>query len=126
MTSRGVVVQQSPHSLQEIARDARLFIHHGGAGAAQLGALAGVPQLAIYLDVEKRSHARTLERLGIGRGIDMRRLSVPKLRETVEFLIEDESVAIRAKEMAIEFATQAPERDIYELIAETAIASVSG
>jgi hypothetical protein len=126
LTSRGMVVQQSPHSLREIARDARLFIHHGGAGAVQLGALAGAPQLAVFLDVEKRSHARALERLGVGRGIDMRRLSLPNLRETAEFLIEDESVAARAKEMAIELAALAPERDVYELVAEAAIAAASG
>jgi hypothetical protein len=126
LTSRGVIVQQSPHSLQEISRDARLFIHHGGAGAVQLGALAGAPQLAIFLDVEKRSHARALERLGIGRGIDMRRLSVPKLRETSQFLLEDKDVASRASETAAELAKQTPERNIYELIAEAAIAAASG
>jgi UDP:flavonoid glycosyltransferase YjiC (YdhE family) len=91
----------------------------------QLGAVAGTPQLAIHFDVEKRSHARSLERLGIGRGIDMRRLSIPKLRETVQFLVEDESVAVRARETAIELATLKPARDIYELIAETAVAAVS-
>lgn len=124
--SRGMVIEQAPFSLKTIASDARLFIHHGGAGAAQLGALAGVPQLAIYRDIEKRSHAAALERLGIGRGIDMRRLSVPNLRETAAFLLDDESVATRAKETATQFAARAPEQNIYQLVAEAAIAAASG
>jgi UDP:flavonoid glycosyltransferase YjiC (YdhE family) len=80
----------------------------------------------IYLDVEKRSHARTLERLGVGRAIDMRRLSVPKLRETAEFLAEDDDIAARAKEVASEFAVQAPERDIHELVVEATLAAAAG
>jgi len=126
LSAHGLIIENEPFSVETIARDARLFLHHGGAGAAHLGAIAGVPQLILYADVEKRSHARSVEKLGVGRGIDLARLSVPKLREEVEFLLDSQAFASRARDLALELEQCAPQTNIYEEFAERAFAAGAG
>lgn len=46
---------------------ARLVVHHGGLGTAQLALLAGIPQLVLPTHLEDHLTARALTRLGVAR-----------------------------------------------------------
>jgi hypothetical protein len=43
-----VTIRAAPFTDKEMAEEASLVIHHGGAGFAQMAALAGVPQMILY------------------------------------------------------------------------------
>lgn len=58
----------TPFSIEEIAHNAGLVIHHGGIGITHLAALAGVPQLIVHRGSERWLNARSVSKTGAGGG----------------------------------------------------------
>ena len=103
LRSRGVELAAAPFSVEELARSARVFIHHGGLGSSQIGIVAGVPQVSVEIDMEKIVNGRALSTLGVGRSLNYRRLTLPSLRDAVTALFHDAAIQQRASDVSNEF-----------------------
>jgi vancomycin aglycone glucosyltransferase len=76
-------------------------VHHGGAGTTTTAARAGAPQVVVPHVLDQFYWARRVEALGIGVGrVARRRLSFAGLRDALAALLDAESVAERAREVA--------------------------
>ncbi|GIU93016.1 MAG: hypothetical protein KatS3mg011_1922 [Acidimicrobiia bacterium] len=73
----------------------RLVIHHGGAGTTHTALEAGVPSIAVPSFADQFFWASRLERLGVGVGVPLRRLTPRRL-----------SAAVRRAETMAETASQ--------------------
>jgi hypothetical protein len=100
LTGRNVSLATVPFSTDELARSARVFLHHGGLGSSQIGLVAGVPQVSVESDMEKIVNGRALTTLGVGRSLRHDRLTLPRLRDTVTALYEDDAVQKRTADVA--------------------------
>ena len=102
LTGRNVKLATAPFSNDELARSARVFIHHGGLGSSQIGLVAGVPQVSVEADMEKIVNGRALTALGVGRSLPHDRITLPKVQDAITALYEDEAVQKRAADVAVE------------------------
>jgi UDP:flavonoid glycosyltransferase YjiC (YdhE family) len=66
LQSPRVVFCERQFSIEEIRQNAKLLIHHGGMGISQIGALAGVPQIACYTHNERWINATNIQRMHSG------------------------------------------------------------
>ncbi|MBE2278522.1 MAG: hypothetical protein IAE87_19770 [Rhodobacteraceae bacterium] len=64
LAASGMVLSDRPLPLEEIAARARLFVNLGQHGTLIMGALMGVPQVALTQHLEHLFHARRLEAQG--------------------------------------------------------------
>lgn len=85
----GVQLADALFSPQELAKSARLFLHHGGTGSCQIGLMAGVPQIIIESDLEKIFNSRALTALGVCRSLNYYRLTLPKIRDVITEAFND-------------------------------------
>lgn len=86
-------------TVSDIATGSRLFIHHGGLGISQICATAGVPQLAIFHDVEKWLNAQSIATHGAGIGLHLRDANRDRIYAAVE-KISGDSFGVAAKNWA--------------------------
>lgn len=66
LAERGFIVEPLPVPYPLIAERSRLLISHGGVGFASTGAIAGLPQLVLPLDLQKQLIGEGLARTGAG------------------------------------------------------------
>ena len=103
---RGVDLATAPFSIDELARSARVFVHHGGLGSSQIGITAGVPQVTVEIDMEKIVNGRALAALGVGRSLNYHRLTLPSLRDAVTAQFHDAAIQQCASDVSNEFRTR--------------------
>jgi hypothetical protein len=87
----------------DMARSASLVLSHGGFHTVVRGLLAGVPQVIVAGDQEKFLHLLALQRLGVGAGVTVQRLTSDTLGEAIEAVTRDPAYASRARALATEF-----------------------
>jgi hypothetical protein len=93
----GAQIETSPPPLASALASACLFVHLGGTGAAAEAIAAGVPQLALSVDIEKDLNGQAFERAGIGRLIKIHDPAVKlSYSALVESMVQDDSMALRA------------------------------
>ncbi len=93
--------RDNPLAFQSELCNYRLIVHYGVGGTSATGLLAGVPQLALSLDIEKDLNGQALERLGVGKLI---KIHDPKARVTAQMIrdmAKDASLAQRARDAAV-------------------------
>jgi rhamnosyltransferase subunit B len=66
LAAAGVIIEAEPLPVAEIARRSRLVVSHGGLGFVSMTLAAGLPQLVLALDLEKRLNGEQVSRLGVG------------------------------------------------------------
>jgi rhamnosyltransferase subunit B len=86
-----------------MASSASLVLSHGGFHTVVRGLLAGVPQIIVAGDQEKYLHLRALQRLGVGTGVTLDRLTSETLGEAIETVTSDPAYASRARALGVEF-----------------------
>jgi hypothetical protein len=95
----GVRLEDKPFNVAEDFASARLVIHLGSGGTAIACVMAGVPQLACAIDVEKELIGKALTRAGIGKFIPLYKPSVTLTEDVVAGLVADRALARRAREV---------------------------
>lgn len=94
----GIEVDDLAVPLPEAAKGRRALIHNGSLGMAQYGVAAGLPQLVIPIDAEKRWIASVLGRVGASVDLPLERKPIEAAREAVRTVHDDP----RLFEMALE------------------------
>lgn len=109
LDTAGVKLETTPLSLTDIARSSRLILSHGSLGMVSAALAAGIPQIVIPFDGEKRLIGQALERLGVGRSLRLQQgnpLEPALLAAAIRETIEDEKSAATAKALAPSFANR--------------------
>jgi UDP:flavonoid glycosyltransferase YjiC (YdhE family) len=89
-----------PQSFETELSRHRLIIHYGVAGTAAAALLAGVPQLALSLDIEKDLNGQALQELGVGRLIKIHDPAIRLTADDIGLMAEDKALAKRAEDVA--------------------------
>jgi MGT family glycosyltransferase len=92
-----IVVQQAPQLL--LLEKASLCITHAGLNTALEALSAGVPMVAIPITNDQPGVAARISASGTGKVVPLNELSVERLRETVNSVLDTEQYAIRAREL---------------------------
>lgn len=101
---RGVIVERRPIPWPLIAARSRIAVNHGAHGTMCGLLLAGLPQLALPIDLEKRLHSDALARAGLGHSLPASNLPPERLTEAVLALAADTKLAARVRRAAPRFA----------------------
>ncbi len=68
---------------------AAVMVHHGGIGTLSQCLAAGIPQLVTYMSLDQPDNAARIERLGVGLGTPMPRLTAARLLPLLERCLHD-------------------------------------
>jgi len=98
LAAAGLLVEPRPIPFQRIAERSRLLLSHGGLGFVSSGLLAGIPQLIVPRDIEKRMIAAGVQELGLGVTLD--NIDADGLAAALRAGFEDEALAARARAAA--------------------------
>ncbi len=99
-----LAVEYAPHSA--VFPHASVIIHQGGIGTTAEALRSGRPSLVVPFCHDQPDNAYRLERLGVGRTLSRRSLSVKTLRREVEELIANPGYANAARELGTKIAAE--------------------
>jgi hypothetical protein len=108
LAGAGARIADAPVDLAKMLPECRLVVHLGGSGLAAEALLAGVPQLTLVTHVEQHLTGLALERAGIGRCFTAFDPASALAASTIVDLLEDETMAQRATEIAMQQSNGAP------------------
>ncbi len=100
--ARGFTVEAQSMKFDRIAVRARMVLSHGGVGFTTMALLVGLPQAALHYDLEKRTQAIAIERLGVGMQTPLGQTSPDALVRDLRRLWEDRAVGPHARALAAE------------------------
>jgi UDP:flavonoid glycosyltransferase YjiC (YdhE family) len=103
IASAGAVVETAPVSLDDLTKRTSLVVFHGSLGTASFALAAGIPQIIVALDTEKRLIGRAIERLGAGRCVTLSDSNPLEGALLAQFILEtsaDESLRAVARSIA--------------------------
>jgi UDP:flavonoid glycosyltransferase YjiC (YdhE family) len=96
----GIAVEREPVPFSQVAAGSRLVVSHGGLGFASSSLIAGLPQVIIPFDQEKRLTAEALARLGLCRQVDVQGLDAGALVAVLRSAWDDDEFHARSREAA--------------------------
>ena len=79
---------------------AAVMVHHGGIGTLSQCLAAGIPQLVVYMSLDQPDNAARIERLGVGLGTPMPRLTPARLLPLVKRCLQDPAIRKTAAAVA--------------------------
>jgi rhamnosyltransferase subunit B len=91
---------------------AAVMVHHGGIGTLSQCLAAGIPQLVAYMSLDQPDNAARIERLGVGLGTPMPRLTPARLRPLLERCLRDPSITKTAADVAGKMRRRQPATDL--------------
>jgi rhamnosyltransferase subunit B len=100
----GIRVEPRPLPIDQVVARTRLNLNHGAHGIICTMLLAGVPQIMLPLDLEKRLHSEGVARLGLG--VLPEGDLLPQLTDVVRAAYDDPALAQRARDAAPAFAAR--------------------
>ncbi len=103
----GAIVERRPLPWPLIAARSRIAVNHGAHGIMCALLLAGIPQLTLPLDLEKRLHSEALAHTGLGAVLVPGALDAAALTRAVSSLYADRAMADQARSAAPGFAARA-------------------
>lgn len=102
LEAQGIKVERDPVSFAEIASRSRLVLSHGGLGFSSSALLAGLPQVIVPFDLEKRLTGEALAELGVCR-IVAPQVEARAFAALLRSAWDDEAMRARASAVAPEF-----------------------
>jgi UDP:flavonoid glycosyltransferase YjiC (YdhE family) len=99
----GIIVEPGPVPFADIVARSRLVVSHGGLGFASSALIAGIPQVVIPFDQEKRLTAEALAELGVCRHLELEGLQAGGLMEALLAAWSDEPLHAHARVVAPDF-----------------------
>jgi len=103
----GITCERRALPFARIAERSRLVVSHGGLGLACAALCAGLPQVAMPFDLEKRLTGDALEEAGLGRSIAFRGIDRGALAALLQESFADDALAGRALAAAPDFRARA-------------------
>lgn len=100
LKSAGIIMEDGPVPVADIARRSRLILHSGQHGILCLGLAAGLPQIAIPQHLEQLYHARRCEAIGTGVVIDHADRVPERLSDTIRRIYRDAEIGRHARHIA--------------------------
>lgn len=113
------VFEIAPPPERELANN-RCIIHYGVTGMAAAALLAGLPQLALSLDIEKDLVGQALEEMGVGRLVKIHDPAMRVTAEMIEEVVSEPALAAHAAEVASELRPSFNPDPLARFIAECA------
>ena len=123
LSEGGVRIEPEIFDSNKIASCASVVVSHGGFHTVVRALLAGVPQVVIAGDAEKLVHAQVLQRLGVGVGLNLNRLTSLALQDAIKTVAHDPKYAGKARALAPEFRRRHI-GDTIEAIADRIVGSI--
>jgi rhamnosyltransferase subunit B len=120
LRAAGVVFEPRPQKVIDIARRSGLVVSHGGLGLVSMTLAAGLPQLVLAPDLEKRLIGETVTRLGVGKLLRWSDVTADSIAANIEELCADVNVRQRASQLGRTLAPLLAE-DAAEAIAESVL-----
>jgi UDP:flavonoid glycosyltransferase YjiC (YdhE family) len=123
LEASGIRVEAAPVSFAEIARRSRVVMSPGGLGFSSSALAAGVPQVVVHYDLEKRLTGEAVTRLRLGGHVPLAGIDPGAFAGSLREFYADESFQRRAREAAPSFrARLAPAQEdlVMDAIAEFA------
>lgn len=102
----GFQVEDAPLPFDRIAQRARLVLSHGGHGFVCSSLLAGLPQIILPYDLEKKVHAEGVQRQNLGAQQSLFAVKAEPLADALRRFYHDESLHRRVREAADGFHAQ--------------------
>lgn len=87
-------------SLKNLLPHVQTFVHHGGIGTLAQALRAGIPHLTCPMAYDQFDNAKTLESLGVGRTIEMDKITHENLTEALQNLASEPSYRQSAQAIA--------------------------
>jgi rhamnosyltransferase subunit B len=121
--SAGALLETAPVPLDDLARRTSLVVYHGSLGIASFALAAGIPQIVIAHDTEKRLVGQAIERLGAGHSVALSSHSPLEGALLAQFVLEtaaDETLRTAVRSIAPEFVRRlgkAPAEEVAEEVA---------
>lgn len=78
---------------EQIFPRSAMVVHHGGIGTAAIALAAGIPQVLCPLRGDQFDNANRLQRLGVGKMIDVRKITPDNLTAAVRDMLDSSTVA---------------------------------
>jgi UDP:flavonoid glycosyltransferase YjiC (YdhE family) len=100
LAAGGARIEERPIDLTSRLREFALAVHYGVGGTSALAMLAGVPQLALSLDIEKDLNGQAIEEAGCGKLIMLHRPGTVVDPELIRSMAHDSGLAERARATA--------------------------
>ena len=101
LLASGMVLEDSPVPVEEIARRSRLLLHAGQHGMLSVGLLAGLPQVALPQNLEQLFHAQRAEGAGVARVLIARECVEERLITMVSAMYDDATARETANQLAL-------------------------
>jgi hypothetical protein len=120
LSAAGIFVEPDRVPLDAVSRRSRLIVSHGGYGTAAFALAAGIPQIIVAYDTEKLLTGQAVERLGVGRCLQLQKnnpLEAALLAQSILEAAENETLTAQARRLAPDFVRRLA-RDPAEEIAE--------
>jgi hypothetical protein len=103
LSRAGLSVEPKPVPFARIAGRSRLLLSHGGLGFVSSALLAGLPQVVLPFDIEKRMIAASISELDLGRSLPLDRVEAGRLAALLRAAFEDVDLIARARAAAAGF-----------------------
>jgi rhamnosyltransferase subunit B len=100
LTRAGLTVEPRPVPFEAIAERSRLVLSHCGLGFVSSALLAGLPQILMPYDIEKRMIAASVLGMGLGRRATLERLEAEPFAALLRSAFEDADLIARARAAA--------------------------
>lgn len=100
LEAAGLRVEAAPVPFAEIARRARVVMSPGGLGLVSSALAAGVPQVVVHFDLEKRLNGEAVTRLRLGGHVALSAIDPGAFAGSLREFYADESFQRRAREAA--------------------------
>ncbi|HJS32507.1 MAG TPA: nucleotide disphospho-sugar-binding domain-containing protein [Alphaproteobacteria bacterium] len=102
---RGHVVHETPVPLADALRETPIIVHHGGIGTTETALALGRPQIIMPRHLEQQLTAAALQELGVALVLGGN-FTEAQVTEAVARMIDDKSLAQRARAFALELAAR--------------------
>jgi len=111
------VEQYLPHS--KVLERSRLLLSHAGHGSVMKALWYGVPMLLASWGRDQPGVAARAERLGVAKVIARDELTVERLAEAIQLVLEDRYIREAARDVAQRLRTQEPVANACQLLEQT-------
>lgn len=108
LAASGIVVEEKPMLLNEMARRSKLMIHPAPHGSICMAALAGLPQIGLPGHREQVTHAKRAEAAGILTVLPPQRSSADEILAGIEVAYHDPGALGRAHDLAMRLRQDFP------------------
>ena len=124
LESVGIIVERTPLPFEDIQHRSRLVASLGSLSFLSCALVAGIPQIVFPLGTAKHIAGNAIDRLGVGRWLELNPqnpFEPALLAQALTEAYRDDKIAVRAKELAPDFARRLeprPEEMVAGLVEE--------